>query len=102
MDEVRWAFNRINWTLYRDDAGRWTAFSSASENHNTMDKKSMESWLTDRGLRTGDIKKLFRDVEKMVKRRSPFHACTNLATNRSPSGSASCLMQPEIGLAPLK
>jgi hypothetical protein len=64
MDEVRWAFNRISWTLYRDDAGLWVAFSSTSESHNTMDKENMQSWLTERGLRAEEVEKLFRDVEK--------------------------------------
>jgi len=64
MDEVRWAFNRISWTLYRDDAGQWVAFSSISESHNTMEKENMESWLTERGLRAEEVEKLFRDVEK--------------------------------------
>lgn len=64
MDEIRWAFNRINLTLYRDDAGLWVAFSSTSESYNTMDKKNMESWLTERGLRAEEIEKLFRDAEK--------------------------------------
>jgi len=64
MDEITWAFNRINWTLYRDDVGQWMAFSSTSESHKTMDKKNMESWLTERGLRTEEAEKLIRDVEK--------------------------------------
>jgi hypothetical protein len=64
MDEVRWAFNRISWTLYCDDAGLWVAFSSTSESHNTMDKENMESWLSERGLRAEEVEKLFRDVEK--------------------------------------
>jgi hypothetical protein len=64
MEETKWAFNRINWTLYRDEAGLWMAFSSASESHNTVDKKDMESWLTERGLRAEEVEKLFREVEK--------------------------------------
>ena len=64
MDEIRWAFNGVNWTLYRDDAGPWMAFSSTSESHNTMDKKNMESWLIDRGLKTEEVERLFPDVEK--------------------------------------
>jgi hypothetical protein len=64
MDEIRWAFHRINWTLYRDAVGLWMAFSSASDNHSTLEKKNMESWLTRKGLRVEDIEKLFRDVEK--------------------------------------
>jgi hypothetical protein len=50
--------------LYRDDAGLWVAFGSTSESHNTMGKKNMESWLTERGLRAEEIEKLFRDVEQ--------------------------------------
>jgi hypothetical protein len=64
MEEIRWAFKRINWTLYHDHAGLWVAFSSTSESHNTMDKKNMESWLTERGLRAEEVEKLFRDAEK--------------------------------------
>src|SRR6267378_8142455 len=64
MDEIRWAFNSVNWTLYRDDAGPCMAFSSTSESHNTMDKKNMESWLIDRGLKTEEVERLFPDVEK--------------------------------------
>lgn len=63
MDEIRWSFSRIIWTLHRDDAGLLMAFNSNSASHNTMDKKNMESWLTDGGLRTEEIEKLFRDVE---------------------------------------
>jgi hypothetical protein len=59
MDEIRWAFNSVNWTLYRDDAGPWMAFSSTSESHNTMDKKNM-----DRGLKTEEVERLFPDAEK--------------------------------------
>jgi len=64
MDEIRWAFNSVNWTLYRDDAGPCMAFSSTSESHNTMDKKNMESWLIDRGLKAEEVERLFPDVEK--------------------------------------
>jgi len=64
MDEIRWAFNSVNWTLYRDDAGLWMAFSSTAESHNTMDKKTMESWLIDHGLKTEEVERLFREVEK--------------------------------------
>ena len=64
MGEIQWAFYRINWTLYRDDEGLWVACNSASESHNTMDKKKMESWLTERGLRVDEVENLFRDVEK--------------------------------------
>ena len=64
MDEIRWAFHRINWTLYRDDEGLWMAFSSASDSHRTTEKKNMESWLTGKGLRAEDVEKLFREVEK--------------------------------------
>jgi hypothetical protein len=64
MDRITWAFNRVNWTLYRDDSGLWMAFSSTSESHKTKDKKNMESWLTDRGLRTNEIESLIFDVEK--------------------------------------
>lgn len=65
MDEVRWRFYRIRWMLYRDTTeGLWMAFSSNSDSHRTDDKVEMESWLADRGLRTKDIAKLFRDAEK--------------------------------------
>ena len=64
MDRITWAFNRVNWTLYRDDSGLWMAFSSTSESHKTKDKKNMESWLSDRGLRTNEIESLIHDVEK--------------------------------------
>lgn len=65
MDEVRWRFNQINWTLYRDTTeGLWMAFSSNSDSHRTAEKANMESWLAGRGLRTNDIAKLFRDAEK--------------------------------------
>jgi hypothetical protein len=64
MDEIRWAFIRINWTLYHDDAGLWMAFNSASDSHKTMDKENMKSWLTDRGLKTAEIDTLFRDAER--------------------------------------
>ena len=64
MEEIRWAFNRVNWTLYRDDTGAWIAFSSTSESHNTMDKKNMESWLIDRGLKTAEVERLLREAEK--------------------------------------
>jgi hypothetical protein len=63
MDEIRWGFHKINWTLYRDDDGQWMAFSSASDSHRTIEKKNMESWLTAKGLLADDIEKLFRDVE---------------------------------------
>jgi hypothetical protein len=64
MDEIKWSFHRINWTLYLDDAGLWMAFSSASQSHQTTDKGNMESWLGDHGLRAEDIQTLIRDVEK--------------------------------------
>ena len=48
MGKITWAFNRVNWTLYRDDSGLWMAFSSTSESHKTENKKNMEAWLTDR------------------------------------------------------
>ncbi len=64
MNETRWAFHRINWTLYRDAEGLWMAFSSASDSHSTLEKENMESWLTRKGLRVEDIEKLFHDVEK--------------------------------------
>jgi hypothetical protein len=38
MDEIRWAFNRINWTLYRDAGGKWIAFSSVSDSHRATEK----------------------------------------------------------------
>jgi hypothetical protein len=64
-DDVRWRFIRIKWTLYRKTAeGLWMAISSASDSHSTSEKTNMESWLADRGLRTEDIAKLFRDTEK--------------------------------------
>jgi len=65
MDEVKWRFYSINWTLYRDiTEGLWMAFSSDSDSHSTAEKTNMESWLAGRGLRTEDIAKLFRDAEK--------------------------------------
>jgi hypothetical protein len=64
MDEIRWAFHQINWTLYRDDEGLWMAFNSASDSHSTAEKKNMESWLMGKGLRVEAIEKLFHDVEK--------------------------------------
>jgi hypothetical protein len=64
MDEIRWTFNRINWTLYRDAGGKWIAFSSASDSHRATEKSEMEPWLKGRGLRSADIQTLFRDVEK--------------------------------------
>jgi hypothetical protein len=64
MDRITWAFSRVNWNLYRDDSGLWMAFSSSSESHKTKDKKNMESWLMDRGLRTNEIELLIHDVEK--------------------------------------
>lgn len=63
MDEIRWALHRINWSLYRDDSGLWMAFSSNAENHKTMDKTNMESWLAHHGLRTEEVEKLVRDAE---------------------------------------
>jgi hypothetical protein len=85
MDEIRWAFNSANWTRNRDDAGLWMAFSSTSESHNTMDKKNMESWLIDRGLKAEEVERLLPDVEKMLKRRSLFHVCANLAIGTAPA-----------------
>lgn len=64
MDKITWAFNRVNWTLYRDDSGIWMAFSSTSESHKTRNKRNMELWLTGRGLRTEQIESLIRDVEE--------------------------------------
>ena len=64
MDKIRWTFSRINWTLYRDATGLWMAFNSTAESHNTTDRENMESWLTDRGLRTEEIERLFRDVDE--------------------------------------
>jgi len=65
MDKVSWQFFRINWTLYRDTSeGLWMAFSSNSDSYRTTEKTNMESWLADRGLRTEDIAKLFRQAEK--------------------------------------
>jgi len=64
MDETRWAFHRINWTLHRDAEGLWMAFSSTSDSHSTLEKENMESWLKRKGLRVEDIEKLFHDVEK--------------------------------------
>jgi hypothetical protein len=55
MDETRWSFHRINWTLYRDVEEPWMAFSSASDSHSTLEKENMESWLTRKGLRVEDI-----------------------------------------------
>ena len=63
MDEIRWSFIRIDWTLYHD-SGLWMAFNSVSESHETMDKENMESWLKGKGLRIGEIETLFRDAEK--------------------------------------
>ncbi len=40
MDEARWAFHRINWTLYRDAEGLWMAFSSACDSHSTLEKRT--------------------------------------------------------------
>jgi len=40
------------------------AFSSNSDSHRTTERKNMESWLTDRGLRAGDIAELFHQAEK--------------------------------------
>lgn len=62
MGEIRWAFHRVKWSLYRDE-GVWMAFSSTAESHETTDKTNMEAWLEDRGLRTEEIEKLIRDVE---------------------------------------
>ena len=64
MDEIRWDFHRVNWTLYQDSGGLWVAFSSTSEGHHTMSKKEMESWLTSRGLTAAIVEKLFQEVEK--------------------------------------
>jgi len=64
MDEIKWSFNRINWTLCRDETGLWMAFSSTSESHKTTNKGNMESWLRDQGLRADQIQTLIRDVEK--------------------------------------
>lgn len=64
MDEIRWEFNRVKWTLYQDSGGLWVAFSSTSEGHQTMSKKEMESWLTSRGLPIAIVEKLFQEVEK--------------------------------------
>jgi hypothetical protein len=63
MGEISWTFYRINWTLYRDAAGLWMAFSSTGESHNTTDKSNMESWLMNRGLQTEHVESLIRDVE---------------------------------------
>jgi hypothetical protein len=49
MDEVKWRFYSINWTLYRDiTEGLWMAFSSDSDSHSTAEKTNMESWLAGR------------------------------------------------------
>ena len=64
MDEIKWAFIRINWTLYHDDEGLWMAFNSASDSHKMTDRENMKSWLKDRGLRIAEIETLFRDAER--------------------------------------
>jgi hypothetical protein len=63
MDEISWAYYRITWTLFRDAAGLWVAFSSTGESHNTTDKTNMESWLMNRGLQTEHVERLIRDLE---------------------------------------
>ena len=67
MDEIRWQFNQINWTLYREPPKVYGwQLSVQLRTATELQRKQMWSpgWQTG-GLRAEDTAKLFRDAEEI-------------------------------------